>query len=226
MYWFRLWFDKFIPKGPINNIPALGQIMAWCRPGTINVRLPTHICFTRPQWVKVIFVSVLLITKCYLFLRSSLPTVQEKLLNLITHSLTHFTRPRGQISGSRVGHQRYRALLMVPTVGPHCCIVLKCWTLVIIQCDTNFVANGVFSAGEGDVYPPDWHWKWGVGIHRGSGWQVVTKRGRIPGKWNMADEHSCSWSFNSLSPGGRSGNNFEIIILELIYWIDILINSY
>ena len=144
----------------------------------------------------------------------------------LNHSLTHFTRPRGQISGSRVGHQRYRALLMVPTVGPHCCIVLKCWTLVIIQCDTNFVVNGVFSAGEGDVYPPDWHWKWGVGIHRGSGWQVVTKRGRIPGKWNMADEHSCSWSFNSLFPGGRSGNNFEIIILELIYWIDILINSY
>ena len=24
---------KFIPKGPINNIPALVQIMAWCRPG-------------------------------------------------------------------------------------------------------------------------------------------------------------------------------------------------
>ena len=24
---------KFIPKGPINNIPALVQIMAWRRPG-------------------------------------------------------------------------------------------------------------------------------------------------------------------------------------------------
>ena len=23
---------KFIPKGPINNIPLLFQIMAWCRP--------------------------------------------------------------------------------------------------------------------------------------------------------------------------------------------------
>ena len=23
----------FVPKGPINNIPALVQIMAWCRPG-------------------------------------------------------------------------------------------------------------------------------------------------------------------------------------------------
>ena len=24
---------KFVPKGPINNIPPLVQIMAWCRPG-------------------------------------------------------------------------------------------------------------------------------------------------------------------------------------------------
>ena len=49
---------KFIPKGPINNIPALVQIMAWRRPGDkplsepMMVRLQTHICVTRPQWVK------------------------------------------------------------------------------------------------------------------------------------------------------------------------------
>ena len=24
---------KFVPKGPINNIPAMVQIMAWRRPG-------------------------------------------------------------------------------------------------------------------------------------------------------------------------------------------------
>ena len=48
---------KFVPKGPIDNIPALVQIMAWRRPGDkplsepIMVRLPTHICVTRPQWV-------------------------------------------------------------------------------------------------------------------------------------------------------------------------------
>ena len=46
---------KFVP--PINNIPALVQIMAWRRPGDkplsgpIMVRLPTHICVTQPQWV-------------------------------------------------------------------------------------------------------------------------------------------------------------------------------
>ena len=48
---------KFVPKGPINNIPALVQIMAWRRPGDkplsepMMVSLPTHICVTRPQWV-------------------------------------------------------------------------------------------------------------------------------------------------------------------------------
>ena len=48
---------KFIPKGPINNNPALVQVMAWRRPGDkplsepMMVRLPTHICVTRPQWV-------------------------------------------------------------------------------------------------------------------------------------------------------------------------------
>ena len=48
---------KFVPKGPINNIPALVQIMAWRRPGDkplsepMVVRLLTHICVTRPQLV-------------------------------------------------------------------------------------------------------------------------------------------------------------------------------
>ena len=48
---------KFVPKGPINNIPALVQIMAWRRPGdkplsgTMMVRSQTHICVTRPQCV-------------------------------------------------------------------------------------------------------------------------------------------------------------------------------
>ena len=49
---------KFVPKGPIDNIPALVQIMAWRRPGDkllsepMMVILPTHICVTRPQWFK------------------------------------------------------------------------------------------------------------------------------------------------------------------------------
>ena len=57
---------KFVPQGPINNIPGLVQIMAWRRPGDkplsgpMMVRLPTHIsCVTRPQWVNDQKVSVL-----------------------------------------------------------------------------------------------------------------------------------------------------------------------
>ena len=46
---------KFVPKGSINNIPPLVQIMAWRRPGDkplsepMMVILLTHICVTRPQ---------------------------------------------------------------------------------------------------------------------------------------------------------------------------------
>ena len=52
--------QKFVPKGPINNISGLVQKMTWHWPGdkplseTIMVRLPTHICVTRPQWVKTL----------------------------------------------------------------------------------------------------------------------------------------------------------------------------
>ena len=49
---------KFVPKGPINNIPALVQIMAWCSPGDKPlseprmINLPMHIGVSRPQWIK------------------------------------------------------------------------------------------------------------------------------------------------------------------------------
>ena len=48
---------NFVPKGPINNIPALVQTMAWRRPGDKPLSEPmrisslTHICVARPQWV-------------------------------------------------------------------------------------------------------------------------------------------------------------------------------
>ena len=54
----------FVPGGPINNIPALVQIMAWRRPGDkplsepMLVFVPTHICVTRPQWVNRIQIYV------------------------------------------------------------------------------------------------------------------------------------------------------------------------
>ena len=54
---------KFVSKGQINNIPALVQIMAWRRPGDkpsfepMMVNLLTHMCVTRPQWVKIFLYS-------------------------------------------------------------------------------------------------------------------------------------------------------------------------
>ena len=49
---------KFIPKFLIDNISSLVQIMAWRRPGDkplfelMMIILLTHICVTRPQWIK------------------------------------------------------------------------------------------------------------------------------------------------------------------------------
>ena len=50
---------KFVPRGPINNIQALVQIMAWRRPGDkplsepMMISLLTHKCVTQPQWVNI-----------------------------------------------------------------------------------------------------------------------------------------------------------------------------
>ena len=50
---------KFVPKGPINNIPSLVQIIVWRRSGDkplfepVMVSLLTHICVTHPQWVNM-----------------------------------------------------------------------------------------------------------------------------------------------------------------------------
>ena len=49
---------KYVRKGSIDNNPPLVQIMAWRRSGAkslsepMMIILPTHICVTRPQWVK------------------------------------------------------------------------------------------------------------------------------------------------------------------------------
>ena len=49
---------NFVPKGPIDNNPALVEIMAWCRPGDkplsepMMVNLLMYIYIIWPQWVK------------------------------------------------------------------------------------------------------------------------------------------------------------------------------
>ena len=62
---------KFVRKGPINNIPALVQITAWRRSGDaplsepMLVSLLTHVCVTRPQWVKLLSLSLTLLWYLY-----------------------------------------------------------------------------------------------------------------------------------------------------------------
>ena len=57
---------KFIPKGPINNIRTVVQIMAWRRSGDnplfepMMVRSMTHICPTRSRSVKTSNAGILL----------------------------------------------------------------------------------------------------------------------------------------------------------------------
>ena len=51
---------KFVDKVPMNEIPALIQIMAWRHPGDmplsepVMVSFPVHICITRLTWVNKI----------------------------------------------------------------------------------------------------------------------------------------------------------------------------
>ena len=49
---------KFVPKGPIDNKPALVQIMAWCQIGDKPLSAPmlnqftdAYICYTGERWV-------------------------------------------------------------------------------------------------------------------------------------------------------------------------------
>ena len=55
---------KFVPKGSINNNPALFQIMAWRRPGDKPLSEPMmvsslmHICVTGPQWVNQCLINI------------------------------------------------------------------------------------------------------------------------------------------------------------------------
>ena len=63
----------FVPKGPIYNIPALVQIMAWCR------------CVTRPQWVNSLWPSN---TTCCLGSPSSL--IQAMACNVACLAPSHY----------------------------------------------------------------------------------------------------------------------------------------
>ena len=90
--WFPIKISlKFVPKGPINNIPALVQIMAWRRPGDkplsepMMVILSTHICVTWPQWVKGYGPSVS--TRCFLLTSH----YSDAIMGMIASQITSLT---------------------------------------------------------------------------------------------------------------------------------------
>ena len=67
--WMNIWISisislNLVAQGQINNIPSLVQIMSRPRPGDkpssepMMVNLPTHICATLPQWVKIERMSI------------------------------------------------------------------------------------------------------------------------------------------------------------------------
>ena len=63
--WFSIKISPmFVPKGPINYIPALFQVMAWRLPGgkplsePMMVILLTHVWVIRPQWVYSSYVQL------------------------------------------------------------------------------------------------------------------------------------------------------------------------
>ena len=72
---------KFVPKGLINNIPALFQIMAWRRSGdkplseVKMVNSLTHICVTRPQWVKTWGLGFFCVCFFFFFFNSLMPYI-------------------------------------------------------------------------------------------------------------------------------------------------------
>ena len=89
MYKSRLTFPwKYVPKGPINNIPALVQIMAWHRTGDKPLSEPmmfsllTHICITQPHWVN---------HSLHRRLSSWQPLVQPVIKKQSTWQLFHFS---------------------------------------------------------------------------------------------------------------------------------------
>ena len=88
---------KFVRKGPINNIPALVQVMAWRRPGDkplsepMMVSLTTHICVTRPQWVNT---SLCLDINKYLWIITHMSVTMELIQILfLARVLANAARP-------------------------------------------------------------------------------------------------------------------------------------
>ena len=80
---------NFAPKGPINNVRALVQIiMNWRRPGEKPLsepkmdRLPTHIWVTQPQWVNLTSRLIRTVLSCYHYGDVIMSTIASQITSL------------------------------------------------------------------------------------------------------------------------------------------------
>ena len=91
--WLSLTFSlNFAPKVPIDNIPALIQIMGWHRTGDtplsepMTVDLLTHICVDQSQWVKcLVTINDISLKTADLRAQPSLPRALGYFRNANTH---------------------------------------------------------------------------------------------------------------------------------------------
>ena len=102
--WFPIKISlKFVPKGQINKIPAMVQIMDWRRPGDkplsepMVVSLPTHICVIRPQWVKPLETMIICKSCVYLWWKKLYVPVISRYIIFLQSVCT----AKGQPCGSR-----------------------------------------------------------------------------------------------------------------------------
>ena len=79
---------KFVPTGPINNIPALVQIMAWRHPGDKPFSLLTYLCITRHMsvtWDQSIYDLLDKIAANYIGSKLFLQNYLEIYMNFLFH---------------------------------------------------------------------------------------------------------------------------------------------
>ena len=92
---------KYVRKGPIDNISALVQIMAWRRSGDkpfseqMMISLPTHTCVTPPQWVKAgqkiqsTWLNISIYANNHVFQYTSTRAKKSKQPEICWHTHTH-----------------------------------------------------------------------------------------------------------------------------------------
>ena len=117
---------KFVPNGPINNIPVLVQIIAWRRTGdkplseTMITSLPTHICVTRPQWLlmannEVISVFRSLFENIWVLLLSNI-----SFLISVKHSIAcHIARIANTLELTSIGYRSRKCRIRLSCMGDY-----------------------------------------------------------------------------------------------------------